>query len=657
MPGLLGGRVTGATLRELESATHTRDWYGTDRTEAGEFGLALVHHGDRDPGGRTWWADGRRAGAVHGAVTNREAVGETDDALLSAVLDRPGDALPAMDGPFVVGAVDADADRAVVAVDKLGSRPCYYTTDGEFAVASSVRALLPVVDEPTPDRAAIADMLLMGHVYGDKTLVEEVRRLPASTLLEYDGGRVRTWRYWQPDYGAAGPSSAYVDGLADRYRDAVTGMADTVDGTLGVWLSGGLDSRSMAAVLTDAIDGGVASDGNVVSDGNVTSDGNVASDRNVASDGGVTSDEGGASDGGVASDGGARVATRAEWAPAGPPEDLVAYTYRANPPGEVNPAIAGRVADSLGIDQQEVPHGPEVVAEHIEEAVALTDGMLRWSSMVNMMAAFALPDERPGVVVEAAGQGELLGEHLLRYHYTECDSVAQALYHRQGATDAGTVRDLLRPDLDPLGSLRAAGERAAGDDHAARLRDAHLRNHYARFVFASNPIARSLVGLRTPFADGSFLRHVARLPLSLRMGSFPLTRGRVPYGASKPKLALVRALDDDLAAIPYERTSVPPARPYPLHVAGFAATTASRRLRSRLAGDGWGTAARWIRDDPTLREWTVDRLADAADRPTFERDTVNRLRREHLDGDANHASALTSLTAVELWLQRFVDGR
>lgn len=86
---------------------------------------------------------------------------------------------------------------------------------------------------------------------------------------------------------------------------------------------------------------------------------------------------------------------------------------------------------------------------------------------------------------------------------------------------------------------------------------------------------------------------------------------RVPYGASEARLALLRALDDDRAAIPSERTRVAPARP----------------------------------------------TFDAAARPTFDADVVRRLQAEHHDGVRDRVPVLTSPTAVELWLQRFVDGR
>lgn len=87
---------------------------------------------------------------------------------------------------------------------------------------------------------------------------------------------------------------------------------------------------------------------------------------------------------------------------------------------------------------------------------------------------------------------------------------------------------------------------------------------------------------------------------------------------------------------------------------GRRATPAPRGSGAR---GGEGDAVTRYRDHAGVAEWT-DRLLDAAaDRPAFGADAVRRLQAEHRDGPCNHATAPTSLTGVEPWLQRFVDGR
>ena len=147
---------------------------------------------------------------------------------------------------------------------------------------------------------------------------------------------------------------------------------------------------------------------------------------------------------------------------------------------------------------------------------------------MNLSTVFDI-ETRPDVVVEAAGQGELLGEHMFRYHLTEFDSAVEALYHRQAAVDREEVQRLLDVDVEPLASFEATVERSPHDSVREQVLDAHFANHYSRFVFSSNPMARAVSGTRTPFASGEFLQHVASLPDDYRMGTFPFTDGEIPY--------------------------------------------------------------------------------------------------------------------------------
>ncbi|ESP87485.1 Gln-dependent amino transferase [Candidatus Halobonum tyrrellensis G22] len=574
------------------------EWYETERFESGGCAIGFVHHGDRDPAGHVSWRDGERAGAVHGVVSNQNGWGLDANELLEAALERPREVVPALDGPFLIACYDGAVGRVVLATDKIGARPCYYTVgDGGVVFGSEVKAPLVRVDDPTVDVAAVGDMVMLGHVWGEKTLVEEVRALPPSTILEHEAGEVERTRYWTPSFEEAEPGDGYVSDLATRYRDAVADMAGTVDGEVGLWLSGGLDSRAMATEL----------------------------ERTVGSDGGV--------------------------------DALRTYTYDSNPAAGGNPELAGRVADALGVANQQVPLDGRRFADVMESAIDATDGMVRWNTLLNLSAVHNLDADAPGVVVEAAGQGELLGEHLTRYQFTEFETAAEGLYHRQRALPRETFDDLLDADVDPRAPFERSARESDEPTMRRRMLDAHFRNHYARFVLASNPMARRAVGTRTPFANGAFLDHVAGLPTAYRMGTVPLTDGSVPNGASEPKLLLSRTLNPELAAIPYERTRLPPRYPYPAHVGGFVVTTGLRRLVDRATDRNRSLGAVWYRTDPDLRTYVDDLLCGAGERPFFDPETIRDLRREHLAGEANHVSALASVSTVEAWLRNHVDGR
>jgi asparagine synthase (glutamine-hydrolysing) len=597
MTGITGGTVSGTTTEAMAGTLEHESWYETEHFKGGDCGLGFVHHGDRDPSGHATWQDGDRAGAIYGVVSNQHGRDLDSDELFEAVLERPREVLPDLDGPFVIACYDGATERIVLATDKIGARPCYYATpdDGGLLFGSEVKAPLSRIDDPIVDVAAVSDVVMLGHVWGEKTLVEDVHALPPSTVLEYEDGEVDRTRYWKPSFEERDPGDNYIFELASRYRNAVTDMAGTIDGETGLWLSGGLDSRAMATELK----------------------------RTAGTDDGVD-----------------RIRT---------------YTYDSNPPAGGNPALAGRIADTLSIANEGVTLDGGRFAEILDSAIDVTDGMVRWNTFINLSAVYNLDEESPNVVLEAAGQGEFLGEHITRYQFTECEDAAEGLYNRQHAIPEDTLDDLIDADVDP----RAPFERSARESDERtmhrKMLDAHFQNHYMRFVFASNPMARSKVETRTPFSNGEFLEHVAGLPMTYRMGTYPTTDGGVPYGASKSKLRLSRALNAELAKIPYERTRLPPAYPYYAHVAGFTLNTGVRLLLNQMTHGGLSLGDVWYRTDPDLREYVDDLLRSACEREFFDAEKIRELRREHLNEEQNHIMTLAPISTVEAWLQNHVD--
>ncbi|WP_049898770.1 asparagine synthase-related protein [Halococcus agarilyticus] len=592
MTGFVGGTVVGSTLDSLVDELHHEPWYERERFEEGTTGLGFLHHGAKDPAGHTTWQGDGRAGIVHGAISNVDRLGVCPDEVFERVLDDTS-FLAELDGPFVIACLDAHAGRLVVATDKLGTRPCYYAHDDGVVLGSSLAALLPAIDAPAVDEHAVSDMLLLGNVWGERTLVEGVSALGPATVLEYDDAGVDLARYWKPDYDSA-PRRGYVAELVRQYRQAMADVSTTVDGELGLWLSGGLDSRSMAAEL-----------------------------RQHA---GRTFDS------------------------------LTTYTYDANPKGGGNPEIAARVASVLDVDNTEVELDPDTFLDIIEESVDLVDGMLRWSSLLNLSTVFSLPNDGTNVLMEASGQGELIGQHPRQYHFTHTDSVVEGLMMSEAMVDASAVDALLTANVDPKRSLRESGRRSAERTTEKRLLDVNYTNYYSRMAFASNEIMRSQVGTRVPFAHGDFLEHTARLPIEYRMGTFPLTKGAIPYGMTRPKHALARSHVGELSRIPYERTGLGPVWPYPAQLAGFVCKTGVSRLRSNIAYGGGKTPDEWYRQHPAFRAYIDELLDDACQRSLFRAEAIRRLQRQHHQREANHVTTLVAaITTVELWLQRNLD--
>lgn len=598
MSGTCGGEMDSNEL--ADTISQLDGWNAETRWEyeIGDSGVATTSP-TVDSNGYTTWSDGKRAGVVYGAVTNLDELGYDERALFTAVLSDPATTAAKLEGEFLIACYDGSDNRHVVVTDKLGARSCFYTPDGRFIYSTSMSSLVPLLDDPSVDRQAVSDMLLMGHMWGERTLVEEVRAMRAATVLEVTDGQRSTTRYWKPDYGAHGGGDDYFDELASRYERAARRVAGTLPEEAGLWLSGGLDSRTTAAALLHD-------------------------------------------------------------APSGHLDRLIAYGYDANPPTNDNPKIASEIARELGIEYTQVPLTAETFAEDIERVIDVTDGMLQWNTTANLSPSYHIERDVP-VLMEGV-QGELIGDHLLRYHFDDSRSVVETQFASEASASKTQVDELLTEDVDPVTTFRQEAEKSPETTHRGKVLDIHYQNYYARAGLESNRLMRDRAGSRSMQVDGDYLEWCAKIPRYYRKGSFPLSHhvfksdaGGVPYGTSIAKLELCRRVCPNLSEIRYERTKTKPSRPYRVHVAGFVGNVVLSRLQSKATYASGQLQDFWIRDSDTfVHEWVSQYVRDAADRSLFDADAVESVFDRHMNG-SNDASMLARITTLEYWLQENLD--
>lgn len=249
MPGILGGRVSRSEFEAMAAPLHHEQWYKGNQVNNGSVELGVVHHGDRDPGSDLFWQGPDAAGVLHGVVTDVPLEDQNSETLFRRVLDRPSETLADISGLFSLACTDGE--KIVLATDKHGSRPCYYTTGGEVRFCSELKGLVPVLDEPSIDLHAVNDLLAFGYVWGSTTLLDEVAELRPAHVFVAEDGHQSIERYWDPGHEFVNISD-YSTQIEQAYRQSVSTMAKTIEGQTGVWLSGGLDSRILATALDDA---------------------------------------------------------------------------------------------------------------------------------------------------------------------------------------------------------------------------------------------------------------------------------------------------------------------------------------------------------------------------------------------------------------------
>ncbi len=168
-----------------------------------------------------------------------------------AMLDR-------LNGMFAFALYDDRTKTLFLARDRLGVKPLHYVmlSDGAIAFASELKGLLahPLLRR-APDIRAVEDFMAYGYVPDDTCLVAGVRKLAAGHFLLMERGRPlpepRQW--WDLDFSQRTRAStgAIEEELIDRMRAAVRSRL-VADVPLGAFLSGGVDSSAVVALMAEA---------------------------------------------------------------------------------------------------------------------------------------------------------------------------------------------------------------------------------------------------------------------------------------------------------------------------------------------------------------------------------------------------------------------
>lgn len=161
------------------------------------------------------------------------------------------DFLHRLEGMFALALWDAAAKRLILARDRMGEKPLYYTVAaGKLLFASELTSIMrhPAVSRQL-DPAALSAYLALEYVPAPRTIIRNVFKLEPASVLILENGEIRTQRYWAID-----PKTTWTGSYEEAVRLLREGLEKAVvsrlvsDVPLGVFLSGGLDSSTVAAI-------------------------------------------------------------------------------------------------------------------------------------------------------------------------------------------------------------------------------------------------------------------------------------------------------------------------------------------------------------------------------------------------------------------------
>src|SRR5437867_11758773 len=506
-------------------------------------------------------------------------------------------------GMFAFALWDRKRGRLLLARDRLGIKPLYYAwTDHELVFASEIKAILAGGSvQPALNEAIVPEFLATGFVAGEETFFRGVRKLLPGRTLSWscaDGPRQR--RYWRvPDTSDDGAPRK----LAACGREVRAWLAEAVrshlmsDVPLGLFLSGGMDSSGLAALMAPMVKEPIRTFAVGFSDPEANE---LAYARLAARAVGAEHRE--------------RVVAPAEFFGALPrlvwhedepirfPSSVPLYFVSRLAREHVKVVLTGEGADELflGYNRYRVP---------------------AWNERLGRSYSALTP---PALRGQVKGLTRRLPQSVRRYvarTFLALEPGPRELFYENWAIFPVALQTQLLSDpellsaRDPYAEGLRAYEEASGSA-LERMSQADLQTYLVELLMKQDQMSMAAsVESRVPYLDHEFVERVTAIP------------GRVKLRGWQTKAVLRAALRD---LVPREILT-------------------RRKMGFPVPVGRWFRGAFW----PVVREFVLGRRA--RERGLFQPAFLRRLADEHRTGAAEHGARLWLLVNLEIWQRIFVD--
>jgi asparagine synthase (glutamine-hydrolysing) len=159
-----------------------------------------------------------------------------------------------MRGMFAMALWDGRRKRLLLARDRIGKKPLFYSWNGRRLVfGSEIKAVLQAGDvSKEMDLQAFADYFSFGYVPAPKTIYRDVQKLRPAHYMVVEGSTIRETPYWDIQFDRLRQLSEpeWCEAFMEEYRTAVKSRLVS-DVPLGAFLSAGVDSSSVVALMSE----------------------------------------------------------------------------------------------------------------------------------------------------------------------------------------------------------------------------------------------------------------------------------------------------------------------------------------------------------------------------------------------------------------------
>jgi asparagine synthase (glutamine-hydrolysing) len=507
-----------------------------------------------------------------------------------------------LQGMFAFALWDRRRRRLLLARDRLGIKPLYYaTTDRELLFASEIKALFAGGGiRPALNMNVVPEFLATRYVAGDDTLFRDVKALEPGHTISWsaDEGLAKR-RYWSlPGVTAksAGDLHDQADELRTRLEAAVRShlMSDV---PLGLFLSGGIDSTGIAALMAPMVREPIRT----FAVGYREPEANeVAYARMAARAVGAQHHE--------------VIVTPQEFL-----QELPRLVWHEDKPIAFSSSVSLYLVSRLARDHVKV-----VLTGEGADELFLGYNRYRvtaWNQRIGQAYSAVVPAALRGSVAGLVGRLPRRARRYFERSFLALPEGLRSLFHENFAVfpeplRAHLLRDRALHEGDPFAKHLALAREAPGGvlDQMSR---SDLQTYLVELLMKQDRMSMAAsIESRVPFLDHELVEHAVSLPEGSKIRGWTTKR------------VLRKALDGRVPPEIMRRKKM-----------GFPIPSA-RWLRGPLRGAAEGLVA-------------GDR---ALGRGLFEPSVVRTLLREHTTGAANHDDRLWLLMNFELWQRVFLDG-
>ncbi|MFC1667390.1 asparagine synthase (glutamine-hydrolyzing) [Candidatus Omnitrophota bacterium] len=178
------------------------------------------------------------------------------EVILHLYEDKGIDCVKDLRGMFAFSIWDRTKKRLILARDRLGQKPLFYSfKNGNLIFASELNAILQGEVSRDIDLASMDDFLNYGYIPAPFSIFKDIKKLPPAHFLIFESGNIAIQRYWSLDYSKKLElrEEEYCERVLDLLKESTKDRLLS-DVPLGAFLSGGIDSSVVVGMMAQLMD-------------------------------------------------------------------------------------------------------------------------------------------------------------------------------------------------------------------------------------------------------------------------------------------------------------------------------------------------------------------------------------------------------------------